>query len=59
MYVSDEGNDRLQKFDNNGRFVTKWGSTGSNPGQFDAPTGIAEDSLDNIYVSDSLNDRVQ
>ncbi|MBA3977731.1 MAG: hypothetical protein H0X50_06020 [Nitrosopumilus sp.] len=27
--VADSGNDRIQKFDNEGNFITKWGSKGT------------------------------
>ena len=34
VYVADSGNNRIQKFDSNGTFITKWGSTGTADGQF-------------------------
>ena len=37
VYVVDTGNNRVQKFDGNGNFITKWGSTGTADGQFNAP----------------------
>ncbi len=41
-------------------FVTKWGSKGSGDGQFNTPFGVAADSIGkNIFVSDTLNDRIQ
>src|SRR5438128_1078779 len=33
VYVTDEGNNRIQKFDASGAFLTKWGSSGSGNGQ--------------------------
>ena len=33
-------------------FISKWGSHGDSDGQFEEPTGIAIDSLNDIYVSD-------
>ncbi|MGC2383254.1 MAG: 6-bladed beta-propeller, partial [Nitrososphaeraceae archaeon] len=48
-----------QKFDSNGNFITKWGSTGTGDGQFQSPIGISEDPSGNIYVVDFGNDRVQ
>ena len=57
LYVVDAGNNRVQKFDSNGKFITKWGTAGSGDGQFSAPVGIAIDSSGNVYVSD--NNRVQ
>jgi len=29
VYVSDSGNDRIQKFSNNGKFILSWGKEGS------------------------------
>jgi DNA-binding beta-propeller fold protein YncE len=35
VYVGDFGeNNRIQKFDSNGNFLGKWGTTGSGDGQF-------------------------
>jgi tripartite motif-containing protein 71 len=34
-------------------FVNKWGSHGDSNGQFEEPTGIAIDSINNVYVSDT------
>ena len=49
-YVTDRGNNRVQKFDSNGKFITKCGSMGSNEGQFVNPRGITLDSSGNVYV---------
>ena len=34
VYVTDTGNNRIQKYDSDGNFVLKWGEEGSNDGQF-------------------------
>jgi len=34
-------------------FINKWSSHGDNDGQFEEPTGIILDSLNNAYVSDT------
>jgi DNA-binding beta-propeller fold protein YncE len=59
IFVVDEGNNRIQKFDSNGNFITKWGTEGTGNGQFDEPTGIAIDSSGNVYVVDRGNSRIQ
>jgi YD repeat-containing protein len=52
VYVADTSNHRIQKFDSNGTFITKWGSYGYEvDGQFYYPRGIAVDSSGNVYVS--------
>src|SRR3990170_624495 len=41
VYVTDLGNMRVQKFNNNGEFLKAWGSSGTGSGQFHSPAGIA------------------
>lgn len=59
IYVADSGNNRIQKFDSNGTFITQWGGPGSGEGEFKQPTDVAVDSRGYIYVADSGNDRIQ
>jgi len=60
VYVGDFGeNNRIQKFDSNGTFITKWGAPGARDGQFLNPIGLVADSSDNIYVADRGNNCVQ
>jgi len=59
IYVSDYENDRIQKFDSNGKYITSWGEFGSEEGQFDYVDGIAVDNDYNVYVIDSGNYRIQ
>lgn len=40
-------------------FITQWGASGSQPGQFKAPVAIATDAQSNVYVVDSSLDNVQ
>jgi DNA-binding beta-propeller fold protein YncE len=53
------GNNRVQKFDGNGTFLTKWGSAGSGYGQFQYPIALATDASGNVYVADQNSDRIQ
>jgi sugar lactone lactonase YvrE len=59
VYVADTWNNRIQKFNSNGEFITKWGSHGSNYSEFDNPSEISIDETGFVYVIDSHNHRVQ
>ncbi|MCL5026839.1 MAG: TIGR03663 family protein [Chloroflexi bacterium] len=59
IYVADSRNNRVEKFDASGNFVTKWGSSGNANGQFAEPWGIATDGQGNVYVADTWNHRIQ
>ena len=58
LYVSEWGNHRISIFDTNGRFIRCFGKRGSGEGEFNRPRGITVDSLGNLYVSDSGNNRL-
>ncbi len=60
VYVTD-ANSRVQKFDSNGKFLLKWGSSGNGDGHFalHSHLSVAVDSLGNVYVSDEDNSRIQ
>jgi sugar lactone lactonase YvrE/DNA-binding CsgD family transcriptional regulator len=55
----------VQRFDSNGTFLGRWpgGGSGSAPGQFDLPEGLAVDREGRIYASDcsktSSNNRIE
>jgi len=59
IYVLDQGNNLVQKFDKNGEFLYQWGKSGIKEGEFDSPSAIAVDKEDNIYVVDTINNRIQ
>ncbi len=40
-------------------FVSKWGTQGSGPGQFNQPRSLATDAAGNVYVADLQNSRIQ
>jgi len=59
IYIVDLGNNRVQKFNSEGDFLSKFGTFGFDDGQFINPLGIGVDSSDNIYVTDSISGRIQ
>ncbi len=60
VWVTDHGNDRLEKFSPEGKFVAAYGSEGSGAGQFSSPGGIAvNQGAGDVYVSDGHNNRVE
>jgi DNA-binding beta-propeller fold protein YncE len=59
LYITYTNNHRIQKFDSNGNFITKWGSEGSEDGQFILPLGLDVDSHENVYVVDQGKANIQ
>jgi hypothetical protein len=61
IYVADGigANNRIAKFDKDGKFLKHWGSTGKGPGQFAGIKAIAIDAQGNVYAADAGNKRVQ
>jgi len=65
VYVTDPQSDpecskqpRVLKFDNNGKFITKFGSYGTEPGRFIDPEHLAIDNEGDVYVSDRSNNKI-
>ena len=60
VYVSYvHGNDGVEKFSAAGRDVGRLGGSGSGPGEFSTPTGMAIDGAGNVFVLDTGNNRIQ
>src|SRR5262245_44433595 len=62
IFVSDGYcNNRVVKFDKNGRFLAQAGSerAGNQPGQFNLPHGLQVDGKGNVWVADRSNNRYQ
>ena len=58
IYVTDHGNARIQIFDDQGNYISSWGSYGDGPGEFSQPSGIAV-GHDYIFVVDNKLNTVQ
>lgn len=59
VFVTDTGNKRVSVYDADGNFLTRFGSEGLAPGQFDENVGLALSSTGQIYVTDTWNQRIQ
>ena len=61
IYVADGigTNNRVAKFDKDGKFITHWGSTGTGQGQFTGVKAIAVSNAGDVYVADAGNKRIQ
>lgn len=59
-YVAEFGeNQRITKLDPEGRYVTSWGSPGTEPGQLARARALALGPDGNLYVADACNHRIQ
>jgi sugar lactone lactonase YvrE len=58
IWVADMENNRLQKFDREGKYITKFGKEGKGKCELIRPKSVAIDSKGNIWVDDAGNYRV-
>jgi DNA-binding beta-propeller fold protein YncE len=56
---SEGGNNRIVKFDSNGRYLMEFGTTGWARGELRVPHALAMDSRGRLFVADRANNRVQ
>jgi DNA-binding beta-propeller fold protein YncE len=54
---SPPSNNRIMRFDKNGKFIKAWGKSGHGPEELDCPHGLAMDSQGRLFVADRGNDR--
>ncbi|MBI3599191.1 MAG: 6-bladed beta-propeller, partial [Nitrospinae bacterium] len=59
LYVNDQNNHRIQKFDRDGKFILSFGGFGSMEGRFKIPVWVELDRDGNLLVSEWLNNRIQ
>ncbi len=58
FYVADTGNERIQKFDSEGKFLAVFGDPGEREGKMKDPNGIAVDADGDIFVTDAHNHKL-
>lgn len=54
VYVTDTSNNRMNVYDENGRFIEQFGSFSGEDGQFFSPQGLDIDHNGNIIIADGL-----
>jgi DNA-binding beta-propeller fold protein YncE len=59
LYVADSHLHQILIYSTEGVFLDRWGSRGSDAGQFNFPTNVTLDAQGNVYVVDTGNFRVQ
>ncbi|GEM_PF-1777191 len=57
IFVLEFSTDRVMVFGGNGEFVRSFGGAGEGPGELDAPTAMAWDGWDRLWVADGLRGR--
>jgi uncharacterized protein (TIGR03663 family) len=58
LLVTDSFNHRCARY-SNGTLVSSWGKSGTGRGEFNRPIGIAADKQGAVYVSDTMNHRIE
>jgi DNA-binding beta-propeller fold protein YncE len=59
VWVTDTGHDRVMVYSLDGTYIRTVGGSGSGPGEFDEPVGLALDAAGDVYVADMYNSRVE
>jgi DNA-binding beta-propeller fold protein YncE len=59
FWAVDHGNNRIQKFNSEGKYLSQFGSYGTGNGQFQQPAGMAIDPAGSIWVADQHGNRVE
>jgi len=57
VYVTDEGNHRVQKFTASGTYVSQFGNVAGS-GLLGSPSSIAVNGSGNVFVTDAENERI-
>jgi uncharacterized protein (TIGR03663 family) len=58
FWITDSYNHRFARY-RDGQITGSWGKSGSGNGEFNRPIGVTADTAGNVYVSDTMNHRIQ
>ena len=58
LYILDTGNDRIQKFNPEGKYLDTIGRQGQGPGEFQNPLSLDIDSQGKLYVADQVAKKI-
>ena len=59
VYVLENGNDRVQRFEADGKYLGGWGTVGNGPSQFQQPEALTASPAGEISVADAFLSRIQ
>jgi DNA-binding beta-propeller fold protein YncE len=59
LFVADAGAHQIAIFDPQGNRLGQFGKRGVNPGEFNYPSHLAADNAGRLFITDSMNSRVQ
>jgi tripartite motif-containing protein 71 len=59
VWAADKENNRIEKFNSKGEYLSQFGTSGSGNGQFSKPYDVAIDKEGNIWVTDRGNSQVE
>ncbi len=59
VYVADTGNNRILKFDTNGKLIAQWGTAGRTEGKMMSPFDVAVNDKGSVFVIERDNNRLQ
>jgi len=59
LYILDQGNQRIQKFSADGKYLATIGRQGEGPGELQFPMSLDIDTKGYLYVPDTSNQRIQ
>lgn len=59
VYCTDEHENRVVAYDQDGKKIGEWGHFGNEEGQLSMPSGITFDENDNLYIVDSGNNHTE